>query len=286
MMSARAGLRPGTAAARSGDMSCSMSRMCSSSTRGITCRARLRALAFPAREIDRREVRERAARADDLRRVPVARREHARAARRGRACGACALPFVLRRRARNSLGQSDRAEGQRDQSLDETVGAQRQLERAAADVHDHRAPDVRVEVRERAAEARDALRPRREDSDLESGLRRGPARETRSPLLASRTALVATTSMRLTPSWLASVAMRAERAERILNRDLAECFHVLWKSRAQPRRRLHFVDDPNDALGETSATSAGSNSSRCRWPRCGRPHRLSRGTPVLLRLQI
>ena len=55
------------------------------------------------------------------------------------------------------LGQANRAEGQRAETLDHALGAERELERAAADVDDHRSPDPHVEMRDGAAEAESRL---------------------------------------------------------------------------------------------------------------------------------
>ena len=160
------------------------------------------------------------------------------------------LPERLRRRAvaQVALGESKRAEGERRQVVEHAVGGERQLERAAADVHHDRAADAEVEVRERAAEARAALRRRRRG--------RGPgdpppaerARRTASAFDASRTALVATASMRSAPSCRASVAMRSSASSGALHRRVAELARSIEVG-AEPRRRLHLVDDGDRAVG-------------------------------------
>ena len=98
------------------------------------------------------------------------------------------------------------------------------------------------------------------------------------PFVASRTALVATASIRLAPSCRASVAMRIERLDREAHRFVGERVR-LDESGAEPRRRLHFVHHADlRRWCSRRRRSAGSSSSRCRWRRCaGLPRRARRG---------
>ena len=78
----------------------------------------------------------------------------------------------LRRRVGSEefLGQADRAEWQRNETLEQPVGAERELERAAADVHHDGSADAELEVRERAAERQPCFLLAAQHLDLEPGL--------------------------------------------------------------------------------------------------------------------
>src|SRR4051812_12536800 len=118
------------------------------------CRARgLHTLAI---QVDAGEVRERPTRTNDLRATPVA---HGHRLANVLADGVTELPHALAPypRAEEFLGQPDGTEWQRDESLEQPVRAERELERSAADVHDERSPDAKLEVRERAAERQTRL---------------------------------------------------------------------------------------------------------------------------------
>src|SRR5258705_12986081 len=56
-----------------------------------------------------------------------------------------------------ALGSADGSQRQGDEPVDETIGAQRELERAASDVHHHRAANGQIEMRERPTEGEACL---------------------------------------------------------------------------------------------------------------------------------
>src|SRR2546423_1669294 len=67
------------------------------------------------------------------------------------------------------LGHANRAKWQRQQTVDESVGAERQLERPATDIHDDGATDAELEMRERAAEGETSFVVAVQNVDFESG---------------------------------------------------------------------------------------------------------------------
>ena len=130
-------------------------------------------------EIHACEVGERTARADDLRAAPVADRqmraqrltdiaaEPAYAAPEGAAAG-------FDGRSQELLAEADRAEGKGDQPIEQPVGAERELDRATADVHDDPSSDAQVEVCERAAEGEAGLILAAQRAHAEPGLGADP----------------------------------------------------------------------------------------------------------------
>ncbi len=129
--------------------------------------------------------------------------------------------------------------------LHQPVGTHRQLQRPAADVHDDGAPDPEIEVREGGAKREPRLLLAVQHADLQSGLPSDPLEE-HAAIRASRTALVATASMRAAPICLASVAMRWRAStDCCIASSLEET--ALVKARTESRGGLHFVDDPDGA---------------------------------------
>ena len=194
------------------------------------------------REVNRREVGERAARADHAARrasrcAGSTSRRPSRTSRRS-----CWSALGVAPVAQEPLGEPERAEGKRDELVEHAVGRERELERAAADVHHDRAAGAEVEVRERAAEREPRLVLAVDDADARVRSPGARAPGTRRALPASRTALVATASMRSAPSWRASVAMRPS-ASAARSIDCVPSEPVAVEARAEPRQRLHLVDD-------------------------------------------
>ena len=130
----------------------------------------LRVLDAGACEVDRRKAGEGAARANDPRRVPVARRNRSPQLTPN-VLSKLAHPLLFRRGADVLLRHPDGAERQRDQALDQSVSAQRQLERSATDVHHHSSANAKIEVRQRAAKAETRFVVAAKNSYRETGFR-------------------------------------------------------------------------------------------------------------------
>src|SRR5262249_38721865 len=124
-----------------------------------------RAHALPS-EIDPGEVRERAPGADHVRAAPVS---HGKRLLDRVADVFSQLAYVLRawRVAEETFRQPKRAERKRNEAVHESLGRKRELERASADVHHHRAPVPELEVGERAAKGEARLLLADEHADPE-----------------------------------------------------------------------------------------------------------------------
>ena len=70
-----------------------------------------------------------------------------------------------------AFSRADRSQRQGDQPLHQAIRAQRQLERAPADVHDDGSAHSQIEMRERAAEGEPRFILAMENFHLEAGLR-------------------------------------------------------------------------------------------------------------------
>ena len=68
------------------------------------------------------------------------------------------------------LGQSYRAEWKGDEPIYQSIGAECELERSAADVHHHRAADRQLEMRQRAAERQTRFVVAVEDANIQARL--------------------------------------------------------------------------------------------------------------------
>lgn len=106
------------------------------------------------------------------------------------------------------LGQPNGAERQRDEPVEQAVSGESQFERATADVHDDRASDAEIEVRERATKREPRFFFADQRANPETGLGANEVQEGGSVDGIPRTAEVATASTRRAPSWAASVDMR------------------------------------------------------------------------------
>ncbi len=156
-------------------------------------------------------------------------------------------PFLFSTGAEVLLGHANGAHGQRDQALDKAVRTERELERAASDVHDHGATNAQVEMRERAAKAETRFVLAPENSHLEASLR--------AHLLEKLLAVAGFPHRARGHDFSAPHAElgrerrhSGQRAERVLNRDLAERTFLV-ETRAKSGRRFHFVHHADDAGG-------------------------------------
>src|SRR2546423_4915574 len=139
------------------------------------------------------------------------------------------------------LGHANRAEWQRQQTVDESVGAERKLERPAADIHDDGATDAELEMRERAAEGETSFVVAVQNVDFESGFLANQLHELRAvrgfPDVARRDDFGA-----LDTELLGERRHSSQYNERVLYRDLAQHSPVV-QTGAEPRRCFHLVDD-------------------------------------------
>ena len=145
------------------------------------------------------------------------------------------------------LGQSYRAEWKRDEPIHQSIGAECELERSAPDVHHHRPPDCQLEMRQCAAERQARFVVAVEDADIQPRLF---ARELEESLAISGIAY------RAGGDDFGSVHFELLRQRRhsakdhqgVLNRDFAQ-HPALVQTGTEPRRGLHFIDDPDNAGG-------------------------------------
>jgi len=120
-------------------------------------------------EVDPGEVGEGPAGADELCPAPVAQRERP-ANVVAHVLAKLAHGLATGREAEELLGHADGAEGERDEAIEQPVGAHRQLQRSAADVHHHRPAAREVEVGERRAKGEARLVIAVQDAHAQPGL--------------------------------------------------------------------------------------------------------------------
>ncbi len=229
-------------------MSDSMSRMCSRSERGMCAACTDRAaVRIPCR------ARKTPARLVNVPPEPIswAPRQSRRGtlARMAPLDGFAELAHAARRDAvlEVFLRQPDRAERQRHETLDDALGAERELGRAAADVQHDRASDAHVEVGDRAAKAETRLFGAVEHAHAQAGhaldfgderggvgrvahgARRDDVDARRAELLGER-------------------RHPLDGFDRRADREVGEAA-VRGESRRESRRGLHLVDDLNRAVG-------------------------------------
>src|SRR5205814_8859865 len=141
----------------------------------------------------------------------------------------------------------DCAEPERQQTLEESVGAERELERSTADVDDRSTPHSEIEVRERAAKAQRRLVFSIDDFYSQSGFLSREIEKT----LAVRCAADRARRDHLRAFCAELFRKRshaAECRERVLNRDFTEAAGLL-DTCAESRRGFHFIDDADASVG-------------------------------------